>query len=204
MRKGIALVLSAPSGAGKSTLTAMLRQRFPHFGYSISCTTRPMRSGEVDGKDYFFLNEADFLKMRDDGQFAECAQVHNHWYGTPLAPVRTMLDRGDDVLFDLDVQGAAQIKATIPDAVFAFILPPSLTELELRLLKRGTDAANVIKLRLANALREMKEAFWYDALIVNNDRERACDDLVAVYRAAILRPCCQREALEQLLEDAHG
>lgn len=204
MRKGIALVLSAPSGAGKSTLTAMLREKFPHFGYSVSCTTRAMRPGEVEGKDYFFLSEDEFARMRDGGQFAECAQVHENWYGTPLAPVRTMLAQGTDVLFDIDVQGAAQIKTAIPEAVFVFILPPSMTELRRRLLTRGADTDEIIALRLDNAALELKEAFWYDALIVNDDRERACADLVAVYRAASLRPCCTRNVLEQLLEETHG
>lgn len=204
MRKGIAMVLSAPSGAGKSTLTAMLRERFPRLGYSVSCTTRAMRPGETEGKDYFFLSEEEFIRMRNGGQFAEWAQVHNNWYGTPLGPVRTMLAEGKDVLFDIDVQGAAQIKATIPEAIFVFILPPSMAELKRRLLARASDTGESIKLRMANAVREMEEAFWYDALIINADREQAAANLAAVYQAAALRPCCVRSTLEQLLEEAHG
>ena len=204
MRQGVALVLSAPSGAGKSTLTSMLRRQIPQFGYSVSCTTRPMRQGEVEGKDYFFLGEEDFARMRASGHFAECARVHDHWYGTPIEPVRAMLAEGVDVLFDIDVQGAAQLKATLPEAVFVFILPPSMTELKRRLTERGSETSESVRLRMANAARELQEAFWYDALVVNDDLERACADIVAVYKAVTLRPGCVRNMLEQLLDQAHG
>lgn len=202
MRQGIALVLSAPSGAGKSTLCKMLRGEFPAFGYSVSCTTRQMRAGEIEGADYFFVSKADFEKMRAAGQFAEWARVHGHLYGTPLAPLKTMLNEGIDCLFDIDVQGAAQLKASIPDAKFVFILPPSLAELQRRLGQRGQDDAASIRLRMKNAMSEMREAFWYDAIITNADLEKAYESLRAVYLAATLAPAHNLRILDRLLEEA--
>lgn len=202
MRQGTALVLSAPSGAGKSTLCKMLRSEFPGFGYSVSCTTRAPRQGEVEGRDYFFLSEADFEKMRLAGEFAEWARVHGNLYGTPLEPVQTMLKNGTDCLFDIDVQGAALIKASIPAAVFVFILPPNMAELARRLGERGMDNEKSTRLRLGNAIAEMRESFWYDAVIVNDDLDRAYASLRAVYLAATLAPGRNVEQLEKLLDDA--
>jgi len=138
-REGIALVLSAPSGAGKTTLVKRLLAEFLHIGYSVSCTTRQPRQGEVDGKDYIFLSHEEFEQRRVQGYFAEWAEVHGNFYGTPLAPVKEKLHQGQDVLFDIDVQGAAQLKLSLSEATFAFILPPSLHELENRLRGRGLD-----------------------------------------------------------------
>lgn len=202
MRKGIALVLSAPSGSGKSTLCKMLREEFSTFGYSVSCTTRAMRAGEREGQDYFFVSEADFEKMRKAGEFAEWAKVHGHLYGTPLAPIRSMLKNGMDALFDIDVQGAAQLKASLPDATFVFILPPGMAELERRLRKRGLDDEESIRTRLGNAMTEIREAFWYDALIVNDSLDDAYASLRAVYMAAILAPSRNLHVLERLLAEA--
>ena len=129
-REGIALVLSAPSGAGKTTLVKRLLAEFPHIGYSVSCTTRQPRQGEVDGKDYIFLSHEEFELRRSQKYFAEWAEVHGNYYGTPLGPVKDRLHQGQDVLFDIDVQGAAQLKLTLEEATFAFILPPSLQSLK--------------------------------------------------------------------------
>lgn len=204
MREGIALVLSAPSGAGKSTLCKMLRKEFPDFGYSISCTTRQKRSGEEDGRDYFFVSRDDFERMRSSGEFAEWAKVHGNFYGTPLAPVKAMLKTGIDCLFDIDVQGAAQLKAAIPCARFVFILPPSIAELERRLSQRGQDDAASIRLRMKNSLPEMRQAFWYDALIVNDVLDSAYARLRAVYLAATLMPGCNHNLLDKLLDEAEN
>lgn len=204
MRKGVALVMSAPSGAGKSTLCGMLRKEFPQCGYSVSCATRKPRPGEVEGRDYFFLSEAEFERMRQAGELAEWARVHGNLYGTPLAPVKSMLKAGEDVLFDIDVQGAARLKAALPGAVFVFILPPDLAELRRRLAARGFDDEASARLRMANAVGEMREAFWYDAVIVNDDLERAYAQLRAVYVAAALRPVCAAGQIERLLGGADG
>ena len=123
-RLGIALVISAPSGTGKTTLIKRLRKEFPNFGYSISCTTRAPREGEVDGKDYHFLSRERFVELRDQGHFAEWAEVHGNFYGTPLPPVREMLAKGQDILFDIDVQGAAQPRKNMPDASSSSCRPP--------------------------------------------------------------------------------
>lgn len=204
MRQGIALVVSAPSGAGKSSMITRLISQYPRIGYSVSCTTRAMRPGEIDGQDYFFLSGEDFEKMRAAGQFAEWAQVHGNFYGTPLAPVQTMLAEGKDVLFDIDVQGAAQIRASLPDATFVFILPPSMAELKKRMQKRGTESAEHMAKRLGNAMNEIREAFWYNAMIVNDDLAAASEELAAVYRAATLAPGRNQDLLAQLLEEAEA
>lgn len=201
-RQGIALVLSAPSGAGKTTLIKRLLAEFPHFGYSVSCTTRTPREGEINGKDYIFLSREDFERRRTENFFAEWAEVHGHFYGTPLQPVKTQLLQGRDMLFDIDVQGAAQLKLTLDEATFVFILPPDMEELERRLRRRGLDAEATIERRLSNARLEMCQARWYDALVVNDKLDAAYDALRAVYLAATLAPERNPQLLEKLL--SHG
>lgn len=202
MRRGIALVLSAPSGAGKTTLIRRLCAEFPGLGYSVSCTTRKPRANEVDGKDYIFLSRQDFEQRRLAGEFAEWAEVHGNLYGTPLTPVREMLAEGRDALFDIDVQGAAQLKLNLDNAAFIFILPPSMRELERRLRFRGEDDEDTISRRLANARRELCEATWYDALIVNDDLDAAYDRLRSAYVAATLAPRRNPTLVDELLADS--
>ncbi|GFH62331.1 MAG: guanylate kinase [Candidatus Desulfovibrio kirbyi] len=188
-REGVALVVSAPSGAGKTTLIRRLLGEFSTFSYSVSCTTRRPRAGEIDGKDYSFLSREEFEHRKAEGFFAEWAEVYGNLYGTPLEPVWGMLRQGSDMLFDIDVQGAAQIKLSLDGAaVFVFVLPPSMEELERRLRGRGQDDETVIQRRLESARREMTEAGWYDALIVNDTLERAYDALRSVYLSATLAP----------------
>ena len=199
MRQGIALVLSAPSGAGKTTLIHRLRAEFPGFGYSVSCTTRAPRGDEVDGRDYIFLSRQAFEQRRAAGEFAEWAEVHGNLYGTPLAPVQEMLAQGRDALFDIDVQGAAQLKLNLEAATFIFILPPSMEELERRLRLRGQDDEASIERRLNNARQELREAAWYDALVVNDDLDAAYDRLRAAYVAATLAPARNAHLMDALL-----
>ena len=163
-RSGILFVVSAPSGAGKTTLCDALRQT-PDFVYSVSCTTRAPRAGEIEGEDYQFLSEADFLRRLKAGEFLEHAKVHEHYYGTLRAPIRANLDEGIDVLIDVDTQGAASIRnyddPFIRQALCdVFIMPPDLEELRRRLTKRGTETEQQIDLRLTNAAREME--LWRD------------------------------------------
>ena len=198
-REGIALVLSAPSGAGKTTLVKRLLAEFPHIGYSVSCTTRQPRQGEVDGEDYIFLSHEEFEQRRVQGYFAEWAEVHGNFYGTPLAPVKEKLHQGQDVLFDIDVQGAAQLKLSLSEATFAFVLPPSLHELENRLRGRGLDDEPTIARRLVNARSEILQARWYDSVIVNDDLDQAYDALRAVYVTAGLAPARTPHLLDDIL-----
>ena len=199
-RQGIALVLSAPSGAGKTTLVQRLLRAFPLLGYSVSCTTRQPRQGEVDGKDYIFISREEFEQRRAEGYFAEWAEVHGNFYGTPLAPVKEKLRLGQDLIFDIDVQGAAQLKLSLTEAVFVFILPPSMTELERRLRSRGLDDEKTIERRLANAQQEILAARWYDALVVNDNLDVAYDELRAVFVAASLAPNRNPKLLETVLQ----
>ncbi|MBR4742150.1 MAG: guanylate kinase [Desulfovibrio sp.] len=199
-RQGIALVLSAPSGAGKSTLQRRLRSEFPNFAYSISCTTRPPRGQEQEGVDYYFLTKQDFLAKRDANFFAEWAEVHGNFYGTPLQPVLSILSQGQDLLFDIDVQGAAKLRKSLEAAFFIFILPPSMAELEKRLRLRGTDSEDTIQMRLRNAKVEVEAAYDYDALIINDDLNQAYAELKACYMAATLVPARRKNFLQTFCE----
>jgi guanylate kinase len=138
--------------------------------------------------DYFFLDRETFIARRDAGYFAEWAEVHGNFYGTPLQPVRNSLEKGCDMIFDIDVQGAAQLSLALPEARFVFILPPSLEELEHRLRGRGTDSDEAIRVRLANARAEIRESHWFDAVIVNDELDTAYDQLRSFYIASTLRP----------------
>lgn len=198
---GIAVVLCAPSGAGKTTLSKRLLAEHASFTFSVSCTTRSPRPGEVDGKDYHFLTREKFDELRGQNYFAEWACVHGNYYGTPLQAAREALAAGHDLLFDIDVQGAAHLKKTMPQALFVFVLPPSRTELEARLRGRGSETEESIAKRLANARRELAEAVWFDTWIVNDDVEEAYADLAAAYRAATLSPARRRELITTLLKE---
>ena len=187
LRRGLPLVICAPSGAGKSTLVGRLTAEFP-MEFSISCTTRKPRGNEQDGVDYIFLDRDTFIDRRGLGYFAEWAEVHGNFYGTPLKPVQDRLAQGKDMLFDIDVQGAAQLSLSLPEARFVFILPPSLEELERRLRGRGTDSEEAIRLRLANARSEIMSSHWFDAVIVNDDLDTAYDQLRSFYLASTLQP----------------
>jgi guanylate kinase len=182
-RRGTLFVVSAPSGAGKTTLCREARLRVPDLAYSVSCTTRAPRPGEVDGTDFRFVSRGTFAAMRDGGELAEWASVHGNLYGTPAAPLEAALEAGRDVLLDIDTQGARQLRRRYPEAVLVFIVAPSIAELEQRLRERGSDADDDIARRLARARDEI--ALWkqYDYLIVNRDVKEAMDQLMAVIQA---------------------
>ena len=202
-RSGLCLVVCAPSGGGKTTLLRRLREEFPNLQFSVSCTTRAPRNGEVHGQDYYFLSEAEFIARRDAGDFAEWAEVHGKLYGTPLSWVKEELAAGYDLLFDIDVQGAAQLKAHLAkEAVFVFIVPPSLKALEERLRGRGTDDDETIARRISNAAREIAEAPWFDAIVENNDLGAAYDLLRSIYLAAGANPRRHKQFIAALLKEA--
>ncbi len=200
-RSGALLIVCAPSGTGKSTLISRLRKEFSRIAYSVSCTTRAPRGREQDGVDYHFLAREEFLQRRQEGYFAESACVHDNWYGTPLEALGKLLASGRDVVFDIDVQGAAQLRLSMPRGRYVFILPPSLAELERRLRGRGTDAEETILRRLANARMELREANWFDAWIVNDNLERAYEKLRAEYLSATLNPALMPRFALSLMED---
>ncbi len=200
-RLGIALIICAPSGTGKTTLVKTLVEKYPHFSFSISCTTRSPRQGEIDGKDYHFITKEEFLSRKDAGFFAEWAEVHGNYYGTPLSETVKLLENGNDVLFDIDVQGARQLRLALPKACFIFILPPSYQELEKRLRERKTENEESLKKRLAAAKNELSEAHWFDFLIVNQDLTQSAKELEAVYLSASLAAHRNMAFLENMLRN---
>ncbi|MBU0961372.1 MAG: guanylate kinase [Proteobacteria bacterium] len=179
--KGQLFILSAPSGAGKTTLLKKVMARVPGLAFSVSHTTRSPRSGEKNGVDYHFVSVQEFQAMRDQGLFLEWAEVHGNFYGTSRPAVMKQLEQGQDIILDIDVQGAAIIaKDKTVAAVSVFIAPPTLLELERRLRGRGTDSQETIELRLKNAAWEMAAAPAYDYLVINDSLEEAASTLQAV------------------------
>jgi guanylate kinase len=199
-RTGLVLVVCAPSGTGKTTLIKKLMQEFPQVGYSTSYTTRSPRTDEVPGHDYKFINHEAFLDLQRMGYFAEWADVYGNLYGTPLSSTLELLRSGKDVIFDIDVQGAAQLKLTLPVGCYVFILPPSLKVLEKRLYARAQDSEDDIHRRLMAARHEISEAHWFDAWIVNDDLQRAYDSLRSVYITAMLAPRRRPLLLRNILD----
>lgn len=183
IREGIFFVISAPSGAGKTSLCKEIIDIFPELRQSVSYTTRPARAGEVHGIDYYFVSPETFDRMIADGAFAEWAEVHGNRYGTAIETLQTSRAMGNDLLLDIDCQGARQIKEKYGEGVFIFILPPSIDELKRRLLGRNTDSPETIEQRIRNAEGEIREASWYDYLIVNDDFQKALVELKSIILA---------------------
>lgn len=200
-RRGVVLILSSPSGAGKTTLTRMMLQdRGLDLTLSISVTTRARRSSEVDGIHYRFIDERQFIAMRDAGELLEWAEVHGNYYGTPRTPVEAVLAQGRDCLFDIDYQGTRQVRDKMGvDTVSVFILPPSMTELRARLERRAEDPREVIERRLENARKEIARWKEYDYVIVNDDLQRTFDDLIAILRAERERRPRRERGLEEFV-----
>lgn len=180
--RGRLIVIAAPSGAGKTTLVRALLEREPELRFSVSYTTRPPRSSERDGVDYFFVSDERFAQMIERGGFLEHARVFDHWYGTGREHVEALLDAGRSVLLEIDWQGARQVRERAPDALTVFILPPTLAALEERLRGRATDAPDVIERRLRDAVDDMSHWNEFGYVVVNDDLERAADQLAAIVR----------------------
>ena len=187
-RRGLMLVLSSPSGAGKSTISRNLLESDPSFELSISVTTRARRGSEIDGRHYHFRGRREFESMRDNDELLEWAEVHGNFYATPRAPVEKALSEGRDMLFDIDWQGAEQLRETMrADIVSIFILPPTMRELKERLRRRAEDTEEVIAARLANSLSEMKHWGDYDYIVINDDLDAAFAQVRAIVTAERLR-----------------
>jgi guanylate kinase len=179
-REGIILIISAPSGAGKTTLCRALMERFPTMKESVSYTTRAPRAGEVHGEDYFFVAREEFQRMIDADAFAEWAEVHGNLYGTALATIEEARQNGIDLVLDIDCQGARRLKEQIERCIYVFILPPSMEELRRRLEHRSSDDQQVIDLRIERAAGEIREARWYDYIIINDNFETAFAELSSI------------------------
>lgn len=181
VHKGRLIIISAPSGTGKTSVIERFLKTHPNMIHSVSCTTRSRRAQEKEGKDYHFITTEKFRGMMDQGAFAEWATVHGHSYGTPKAPLEAALREGKEILLDVDVQGGMNLKKLYgKKALSIFLLPPSEEELARRLMLRGTDSAEVQKLRLENAKREMTFKDHYDYQIVNADLSKACAQIEAL------------------------
>ncbi len=196
---GNLFVVAAPSGAGKTSLTRALLEREPGIALSVSYSTRPPRLGERDGVDYHFVTLERFRALQDAGEFLEHAQVHGNWYATGATWLKAQVDSGQDVLLEIDWQGARQVRALVPDSVHIFVLPPSLVSLEERLVRRGQDDEGTIARRLKAAREEMRHCEEFDYVIINQDFASAVDDLAAIVRVARLRGERQRVRHRALL-----
>jgi len=188
-RRGLLIILSSPSGAGKSTLSRRLLEFDPDVRFSVSATTRPPRPGEQEGRDYFFKSRREFEAMVENGEMLEHAEVFDHMYGTPLAPVEAAITSGSDVLFDVDWQGGQQIRnSTLQETVVSiFILPPSIAELEKRLRARGQDTDEVVATRMAKSRDEISHWAEYQYVLVNENLPKCEAELFAILRAERLR-----------------
>jgi guanylate kinase len=179
-RKGILFVISGPSGVGKGTIREAALRKINGVQLSISATTRKPRTGEVDGRDYFFLDASSFKQLIDRDLLLEWAQVYNNFYGTPRQFVDQNINQGKDVLLEIDIQGALQVKKKMPEGIFIFIAPPSLEELACRLITRGKDTAESIEVRLAACKWEMEQIKHYDYRVLNQDLDTAVDTVSSI------------------------
>ena len=194
--RGLLIVLSGPSGAGKGTVRSGLRE-IVAINYSVSATTRAPRPGETEGEDYFFMSSAEFEKMISENEFLEWAKVYDNYYGTPAKFVEKLLREGQDCILEIDTQGAEQIKKNMPGAVMIFIAPPSLFELEQRILRRGTESSKEIKIRMSCAKKEMECVTNYDYIVVNEEVESSVKKVLSIINA-------EKCSVRRILEDIRG
>lgn len=202
--RGTLIVVSAPSGAGKSSLAGRVLKRIEDLRFSISHTTRRPRGSEQDGVDYYFVSEDEFLAMRERDEFLECAEVHGCLYGTREKPVEELLAQGLDVMLDIDVQGAEEVRRRMPEAILIFILAPSCEVLEGRLLARNLNAPDDIQRRLRNAAIEVQLYDRFDYVVLNDELDRALALLEAIIIAERCRPDRQRNRIESVIATFGG
>ena len=202
MNKGKLFVVSAPSGCGKGTILLEVLNKNKNLFYSVSATTRTPREGEIDGVNYYFLSKDEFKREIDNGGMLEYAQYCDNFYGTPKKKVVEKLEQGIDVILEIETKGAMQVKGVMPEAVLIFILPPSVLELRRRLNKRGTEEENVIEKRVKEAEDEIRRAFNYDYIIMNDELDKAIEDFEAVLKASKLTKENNKNMIEEVLKNA--
>lgn len=196
MKKGLLLVISGPSGAGKGTICKELLRRDKDMNLSISATTRQPRRGEEEGVNYFFIEREKFKKMMENNEFLEHAEVYSNFYGTPKQWVLDKLEKGEDVLLEIDIEGALNVKEIYPDGVFTFIMPPSMEELKNRIEKRATETKEAMIERLESAYKEIEYVFKYDYAVLNDEVDSAVDNIQAILKAEQCKVNRQRDIID--------
>lgn len=198
--KGTLIIISSPSGGGKGTLIKELLASVPHLGYSVSLTTRAPRPGEENGREYHFVTAEEFQSEISDGGFLEYAEVHGNLYGTSLKLIDKITSTGDDVILEIDVQGADSVMAKVPDSVSIFIMPPSFETLRARLIARATEQMNDLELRLRNSLDEVREYTHFNYVVVNDQIDAASQKLAAIIIAERQKRYRQAERIQGILD----
>lgn len=204
-KRGLLIVISGPSGVGKGTVRKALFQKKGHdLVYSVSMTTRQPREGEVEGKDYYFVSKEEFEERIKQGKFLEYTKFVGNYYGTPLDKVEEQLDEGKEVVLEIEVEGAKQVRKKMRDAIFIFIAPPTMADLKARLKSRGTESDEIIKERYEKACREIGLAYLYNYIVVNDTVENAADKIMAIIRSEHARTIRSISGYKKLLEEANN
>ena len=198
--KGNLIIISSPSGGGKGTLIREVLKIVPKIGYSVSFTTREMREGEANGRDYFFVSRSEFEELNEKGEFLEFAKVHGNFYGTSIRQVEAEIENGRDVILEIDVQGAENVLRKMPDAVSIFILPPSYQVLEKRLRARATEKEEDLNVRLKNSLAEVEKFSMFEFIVINDSVAEAAHELNSIILAERLRRVRQMDAIRGILD----
>lgn len=204
MNKGGVFVVAGPSGSGKDTLFKELFKRKPEIKFSISSITRPMRVGEVEGEKYNFITREKFLNMLENDELLEYNEYIGNYYGTPKAPVIAAIEKGEDILIEVDVNGAKEICQKLPEAVTVFIMPPSYQELKRRLSGRGTETQDLIDKRMKEALNEIARATEFDYIVINDDLQTAVDDIIEVISSSRLTLKRQKNLIDGVLSNVES
>lgn len=204
MNKGGVFIVAGPSGSGKDTLFKELFKRKPEIKFSISSITRPMRVGEIEGEKYNFITREKFLNMLENDELLEYNEYIGNYYGTPKAPVIAAIENGDDILIEVDVNGAKEICQKLPEAITVFIMPPSYKELKRRLSGRGTETQDLIDKRMKEALNEIARATEFDYIVVNDDIQTAVDDIIEVISSSRLTLKRQKNLIDGVLSNVES